>query len=656
MKFRCMFRAVLALSLLALGAASTATAQEETGDRWPRWWYGVYGGANFNLFSGALHDIGTADTNAADPTGFDAGSGLGLALGGIIEYNSGGLLGGNVMLGYDNRSVTFDTKNSTASPATFRSNEKLEAHLAYFTVEPNVRINLGSKLLHLTIGPSFRILVAKGYDYTFSDESAPNGTTHAADFANIRSFVVGGQAGVGYDIPLTSAEANTQILLTPFAQFHITQDLLDGANTRNEFSINTIRAGLQLKFGSPSSAIIGPETAGDADFTVRAPNVVTESRRLNETFPLRNYIFFDEGSTDIPARYKRVSSGDSFREDQLIKPSAETGGNDPVQIRSRRQMEVYYHVMNVFGDRLVRYPNANVTLIGSANGDVAAGKKMAENVKTYLVNTFGIDPKRITTQGQAMPTHKSGTGSSQGEDRKMIDAENYRVEIEATPAEVMQPVKITSVQDEPIDNDIIFTIDPDDNIAFWNVEIAERGAEPQSFGPYRNTTVARIDSKSLLGAKRDGRYTSRIVVTTKNNRTLQSEEKEFRLVRADDGEAEQTATRYSILFEFDESKTVQTYESFLVNTVVPAIPNGASVIIHGHTDITGDPDYNAKLSQRRSDEAQKILTAALTQQGKTVTFDTYGFGEDERRSPFNNTLPEQRYYNRTVVIEVVPGR
>jgi outer membrane protein OmpA-like peptidoglycan-associated protein len=654
MKFRCMFRAVLTLSLVVLGAATMARAQETGEDHWPRWWYGIYGGANINLFSGALHEIGTADSNVADPTGFDKGSGLGLALGGIIEYNSGGLLGGNLMLGYDNRSVGFDTKNATASTTTLRSNEKLDAHLAYFTVEPNVRINLGSKLLHLMLGPSFRILVAKSYDYTFTQADVTPTGASSADFANIRSFIVGGQAGVGYDIPLSNPDAHTQILLTPFAQFHITQDLLDGANARNEFKVNTVRAGIELKFGTASTTGPGPDVAGAADFSVRAPNVVTESRKLNETFPIRNYIFFDEGSTDIPARYKRVSSGDSFREDQLIKPAAETGGADAVQIRSRRQMEVYYQVMNVFGDRLRRNPNASIKLTGSANGDVAAAKKMADNVKNYLVTTFGVDAKQITTQGAAMPTHKSGTGSSQGEDRKMIDAENYRVEIEGTPDDIMQPVKITSVQEEPVDNDIVFTIPPREDIAFWNVEITERGGQPQTFGPYRNVTTARIDSKALLGTRRDARYTSKVIATTKSNQTLESPEKEFRLVHADADE-EQTGTRYSILFEFDDSKTVQTYESFLANTVAPAIPNGASVIIHGHTDVTGDPDYNAKLSQRRSDEAQKILTRELTKAGKAVTFDTYGFGEDERRSPFNNTLPEQRYYNRTVVIEVVPG-
>ncbi len=652
---RTLLPAAIAIGVIGANGASA----QETGERWPHWWYGVYGGANYNMFSGAIHTTGNGLlSNLADTTGFDAGSGLGLALGGILEYNSGDLLGGNLMVGYDNRSIGFDTKQSLTDGVVTRTDETLDAHVAYVTVEPNIRLNLGNKFFHLMLGPSFRILVAKSFDYTAMDQSSvppPVAVAQSGDFPNIRSLVFGGQAGLGYDIALSDPKSTTQMLLTPFAQFHFTQDLLDDPAGENTFKVNSIRAGLQLKFGTITQDTETPDGPPSTDFSVRAPNVVTDSRRLNETFPMRNYVFFDSASTDLPARYRRPESAEAFHEDQLVKPTVETGGADAMQMRSRRQMEVYYNVINVFGDRLRRNPSATVKLTGSANGNVAAGKQMADNVKDYLVTTFGIDAKRITTQGTAMPTHKSGSGASRGEDRRLVDAENYRVEIEGSPADLMQPVTINSVQEEPIDNDIVVSIPERDDIAFWNVEVTDRDGAKQTFGPYRGTTMARIDSKSLLGGRRDARFTSKIVATTKDGKSVESPEHEFRLVRADADE-EQTGTRYSILFEFDDSKTVQTYEDFLVNTVAPAITNGASVIIHGHTDVTGDPDYNQKLSQRRSEEVQKILTRELTKAGKSVTFDTYGFGEDERRSPFNNNLPEQRYYNRTVVIEIVPGR
>jgi hypothetical protein len=29
-----------------------------------------------------------------------------------------------------------------------------------------------------------------------------------------------------------------------------------------------------------------------------------------------------------------------------------------------------------------------------------------------------------------------------------------------------------------------------------------------------------------------------------------------------------------------------------------------------------------------------------------------GYGEDSNRSPFNNKFPEERFYNRTVIIDI----
>jgi outer membrane protein OmpA-like peptidoglycan-associated protein len=648
------------LALVALGLAPVGARAQTGDDQWARWWYGGFLGGNINLFSGQLHDLnadGINDAGIALPSGFDKGTGVGLTLGGIVEYNSGKLLGGNLMIGYDNRSVTFTTKNPSDQLSIGRRDEDLTTSFAYVSIEPNLRINLGSRMLHLMLGPSFMINVAKGYSYTFTDPvKAPE--THDADLQDARSFVIGGQAGVGYDIPLTDVSASTQMLLTPFAQFHLSQPVIDPrAGSPNEFKLSTIRVGVELKFGArPIASAPSDVTAPAADFSVRVPSVITESRRLNETFPLRNYIFFDQGSTAIPDRYRKLSGGEatSFREEQLLKPEgAGTGNESNEQLRSRRQMEVYYQVMNVFADRLRRNASASLQLVGSANGNANAGKEMAENVKNYLVQTFGIDAERIKTRGEPMPLHRSGSGAAQGEDKKMVDAENSRVEIIGAPPELMQPVNIVSVQDEPIDNDVVLTLPSRENIDQWNVQITDNSGMVQNYGPYRYSSVARIDSKALLGSRNEGRFTAKIDAKLKNGETMSFGEKEFRLVRADKDE-EQTGTRYSILFEFDESKTVQTYETFLTETVAPNIPNGSSVIIHGHTDVIGDPDYNQKLSQRRSDEAQKILTAALAKAGKTVTFDTYGFGEDDARSPFNNTLPEQRYYNRTVVVEIVP--
>jgi hypothetical protein len=51
-----------------------------------------------------------------------------------------------------------------------------------------------------------------------------------------------------------------------------------------------------------------------------------------------------------------------------------------------------------------------------------------------------------------------------------------------------------------------------------------------------------------------------------------------------------------------------------------------------------------------------VIQAALARAGKKgVSFETFGFGEDENMSPFENNLPEKRFYNRAVIIDILPG-
>jgi hypothetical protein len=39
-----------------------------------------------------------------------------------------------------------------------------------------------------------------------------------------------------------------------------------------------------------------------------------------------------------------------------------------------------------------------------------------------------------------------------------------------------------------------------------------------------------------------------------------------------------------------------------------------------------------------------------------MSFEVYGFGEDQALSPFANDTPEERFYNRAVVIDIIPAK
>jgi len=63
------------------------------------------------------------------------------------------------------------------------------------------------------------------------------------------------------------------------------------------------------------------------------------------------------------------------------------------------------------------------------------------------------------------------------------------------------------------------------------------------------------------------------------------------------------------------------------------------------------------LSLARANDVKGIIEKALAKSNRTdVTFDVRGFGEDESLAPFDNKYPEERFYNRSVIIDIIPAK
>jgi outer membrane protein OmpA-like peptidoglycan-associated protein len=115
--------------------------------------------------------------------------------------------------------------------------------------------------------------------------------------------------------------------------------------------------------------------------------------------------------------------------------------------------------------------------------------------------------------------------------------------------------------------------------------------------------------------------------------------------------------RYSVLYGFNNTKTIGIYEKYLTEVIIPKIPKNGTVIILVYTDMIVDDDYNQKLSEERANDVLNILKSGLAREGrKDVEFKVYGFGEDSNLVPFENGTPEERFYNRTVIIDIIPKK
>lgn len=602
----------------------------------PQWWFGGAVGPNFNSYSS---DINGAQFYPSGYTGpvpsglsFSKGSGAGVFFSPLLEYRPDPVWGGMLMLGFDGRGGSFSDVTSGGTAYS------LKTAMNYISLEPSVKITPFAVPFYFFAGPRFGFNVAKSYTYTVS-----GGPEFSGDWNGSRGTVFGAQLGAGYDIPLASPDAPDRIDLSPFVGFHFGQS----PRSVESWSVTTVRLGMALKFGTTSE---GRRIANSAvQFSVRAPKLIPVERKVKETFPMRNDVFFDEGSSRIPPRYLTLTreQASSFREEQLVQPEPKdlTG-------RSRRQLTVYHNILNILGDRMRRHPSATLKLSGASGQGVSNGRELAEAIKRYLVDVFGVEDQRIVAEGRVKPEIPSMQPGATRE-LELVGPEDRRVDITSRELEILEPVQIISLQEDPLDSDVLFTVTgAGDVLASWSIVATDENGAVKRFGPF-TSGEERVTGRAILGDRLQGKYTVVLDGITKSGQSIQKDET-MRLVRSDAPE-EEPGLRFSILFEFDQSKTVATYERFLTGTVAPLIPAGGSVIIHGHTDIVGEEGHNLKLSRDRSQETMAVLQRELARAGKrNVKFDTYGFGEDVRRAPFDNRLPEERFYNRTVIIDILP--
>jgi outer membrane protein OmpA-like peptidoglycan-associated protein len=156
-----------------------------------------------------------------------------------------------------------------------------------------------------------------------------------------------------------------------------------------------------------------------------------------------------------------------------------------------------------------------------------------------------------------------------------------------------------------------------------------------------------------MGTQPEGNYIVTMVGQTKSGTTVRKDTT-VNMVLWTPAKTDEVM-RFSIIYEFDDSKATYIYEKYLTDVVIPRIPAGGKVVLHGYTDIIGDEVYNQTLALARANDVRNILTDGLSKAGKSgVSFEVYGFGEDQSLSPFENKYPEERFYNRTVIIDIVP--
>ncbi len=389
--------------------------------------------------------------------------------------------------------------------------------------------------------------------------------------------------------------------------------------------------------------------------------LVMEERATIQLYPMLPYVFFDLNSSKIAPRYKLISASQTagFNDERL------PGGT----------LDKYYHVLNIFGYRLRKYPNVKVELVGCVdeknedkNSDVP--KQRAQVVYDYLKSVWGIDESRMKITARGWPEIRSNPNDTFG------IVENRRTELRFSGGSADD---LWEVQRPILDNDPIVSPDPDrmtwtmrngidENIVAsrrvevfrdsrpWNVLKEVGMTETTKEWDWQNVDGEWPKEKGPEGTKEFNAapYKAVLVVTSKNGTECKSDTVTIPVKRVSSRKmgtergASRTMEKYNlILFKFDSPEAGPLNERIMETWVGPRVKKSSVITIEGHTDIVGLEIRNKKLSEDRARTAENFIKRRTS---AYESLSTRGTGEEEPL--YTNELPEGRFFNRTVQVRI----
>ena len=365
-----------------------------------------------------------------------------------------------------------------------------------------------------------------------------------------------------------------------------------------------------------------------------------------DLYPLLNYVFFDLGSSKLPDRYilfKNASQTKFFADTSIA------GGT----------LNKYYHILNIYGFRLNKYPDTKIEIVGTTDGTTPEEKRpnlpneRADAVFKYFKEIWGISPDRMKLTYLPKPKVVSNLKDSFG------IVENRRTEILCDDWRIMQPVfdkdPKTFPQPETM-NWVMKNGIEDKIIESRRIEITRDGKKWKTLNDLKlGKDTVNWDWQDDDGKypKNDIQYVAQLIVTTKGGRECKSDPIVVPVMQVSTEQkkvaigSDSTWERYNlILFPFDKSDAGPINERIMRDYVYERVKPTSWCEVVGHTDIVGLYEHNQKLSDRRATTVRNGINSETKSRYGVLL--VRGVGEDEPL--YTNELPEGRFYNRTVQV------
>ncbi len=653
----------LLLSILVVACSVPSVAQISGTDVWR---FGITGSGVLNMHSGPL----TTQDGLAECGTFEDATTLGFSIGNSAWYALTPNVALSGRLQYWNANGTFTAPNpvqplvalSDGSTVPLSTEYTLQTNVSYILLDviaqwyfatdwyagigPQIGFNTLATFdqSESIVQPSFLEFVNGGTDRTIFASSFTNSSVSTP----VRLAL---HAVVGRDIRVSD-----RFLVTPEIGYAYG---FTNVVTGSDWTINALNVGLHVSYAfglpeppPPPAATTEPvpavvperrvprvtidvESIATDGATIPGADLVLSELRSSDVVPLLPFVFFDTQSANMPARYRNKTPG--FTEAEL---------QDSV-------LGIYHHLLNIVGERMQRYSDATLEVAGyrePADGEVDAqlSDRRATAVRDYLVNVWGVDSKRISLSTGVLPPIVSNRGVEDGR------TENRRAELRSADSRILAPVTRSAVAStiEPRAIRVKPTIENSEYVQSSTSSINTLdGAVVARVGSDLTWTPSRAELQSILGPRRNARASAVYAAQSTSGEEQVAYapitvRRDVRSVRySNEVVNDSVIERFRMIFFDFDAPTVSAFNRSVVDLVRSRIRTTSSVRITGFTDRIGPAERNMALSVSRAAAIDATIKERIVPERVT----TRGAGAE---AIYNNDLPEGRWYNRTVLIEV----
>ncbi len=355
--------------------------------------------------------------------------------------------------------------------------------------------------------------------------------------------------------------------------------------------------------------------------------------------PLLNYIFFGKNSARIPDRY-------------ILLPKDKVKDFSFKKIYNLKTLPTYYNLLNIIGKRMQMYKKAKLNVVGcnsntgKETNNLELSRARAKAVINYLTDNWDIDSNRISLNVRNLPEMPSNINSSDGVQ------ENRRVEIYSDNYEITAPVFVNDTMRESTPADIRFypEVISEAKLKNWEVQAKQRNIVFKKFEgkdsiPKYLDWHLNIEQSTVPRFNEPLEYSLQLKNIYNKTFTTKTQTLPLNLTKIKDSKnrvGDKKIEHFSLILYNYEETSLTKQNKRIKDYIKKRIKKNSKVTIIGYTDRFGFVNMNQALSERRAKTLAKALNVPLEN----------AKGVGEKYLLYDNSLPEGRFYCRTVEVEV----